>query len=284
MADTCDLHAHTTASDGDLTPTELVQLAAEIGLGALAVTDHDTVAGIPEALRAAAEVGIPFAPGVEISAEFEPGTMHILGYFVDHTNVRLLEVLEELRGGRDVRNRKIIRRLNELGLEVTIEEWEAEAGEESVGRPQLAKILAEKGYVTDLQEAFDKYLAKGAPAYVDRLRLGPEEAIILIREAGGLTVLAHPPQLEIDDDELESLVARLTRTGLAGIECYYSDHTPEQTAYFLKLAEKYNLLVTGGSDFHGSSKPHIRLGCGAGNLRVPQELFERLLEASESLR
>jgi len=280
----CDLHAHTTASDGDLTPTELVRLASEIGLGALAVTDHDTVAGIPEALQAAEEVGIPLVPSVEISAEFEPGTMHILGYFVDHTNARLLEVLEELRGGRDVRNRKIVRRLNELGLEVTIEEWEAAAGEESVGRPQLAKILAEKGYIADRQEAFDKYLAKGAPAYVDRLRLEPEESIALIRQAGGLPVLAHPPQLEIDDDELEALVRHLADKNLAGIECFYSDHTPEQTAYFLKLAEKYNLLVTGGSDFHGSSKPDIRLGSGTGDLRVPQELFERLIEASRSLR
>ena len=205
----CDLHAHTTASDGDLTPTELVRLAAEIGLGALGVTDHDTVAGIPEALRAAEEAGIALAPGVEISAEFEPGTMHILGYFVDHADARLLEALEELRGGRDVRNRKVVSRLNELGIEVTIEEWEAEAGEESVGRPQLAKILVDKGYVADRQQAFDTYLAKGAPAYVDRLRMGPEESIALIREAGGLPVLAHPPQLEIDDRELEALVRHL---------------------------------------------------------------------------
>ena len=280
----CDLHAHTTASDGDLTPTELVRLAAEIGLGALGVTDHDTVAGIPEALRAAEEAGIALAPGVEISAEFEPGTMHILGYFVDHADARLLEALEELRGGRDVRNRKVVSRLNELGIEVTIEEWEAEAGEESVGRPQLAKILVDKGYVADRQQAFDTYLAKGAPAYVDRLRMGPEESIALIREAGGLPVLAHPPQLEIDDRELEALVRHLADINLAGIECYYWNHAPGQTAYLLELADRYGLLVTGGSDYHGSSKPDIRLGSGLRDLRVPQAVFERLLEASRNLR
>lgn len=272
----CDLHAHTAASDGDLTPTELVALAVELGLGALGVTDHDTVGGLAEALAAAEAAGLPLAPGVEISAEFSPGTMHILGYFVDHTNPRLLEALEDLRGGRDVRNRKIIRKLNELGMAVTYEEWRRAAGEDSVGRPQLARLLVHKGYVGDTQAAFDDYLAKGAPAYYDRLRLSAEESVKLILDAGGLPVLAHPYLCKLDDSSLDLLVQRLKAAGLAGIEAFYSTHTKDRTSYYLELAGRYGLLVTGGSDFHGAAKPEVKLGTGLGALTVSVEIFELL--------
>lgn len=281
MSRFCDLHTHTTASDGDLTPTELVALAVESDLAALGITDHDTVGGISEAIEAVEAAGLPFAPGVEISADFAPGTMHILGYFVDHTHPHLLEALEEIRGGRHARNRKIIRKLNELGMAVAYEEWLAAAGEDSVGRPQLAGILVDRGYVSDTQEAFDKYLAKGAPAYFDRTRLGPEESIKLILEAGGVPVLAHPYQCGLDDDSLDVLVRGLADQGLRGIEAYYSTHSDEQTGYYLSLAERYGLLVTGGSDFHGYSKPNIKLGSGTGNLNIPLEIFSRLRDAAD---
>ena len=155
-------------------------------------------------------------------------------------------------------------------------------GEESVGRPTLARILVEKGYVADTQEAFDKYLAKGGPAYFDRFRLDPEKSIELIRGAGGVPVLAHPYQSKLDDGEIAALVERLTSLGLGGIEAYYSTYTPEQTAFYLGLAERHGLVVTGGSDFHGSSKPHIKLGSGTGDMQVPFELFEKLAKAAGS--
>ena len=282
MGRCCDLHAHTTASDGDLSPVELVAHAVELGLGALGVTDHDTVGGLDEAISAAADAGLPLAPGVEISAEFSPGTMHVLGYFVDHRHTGLLEALEELRGGRDVRNKKIIARLQDLDLDITYDEVLAVAGEETVGRPHFARVMVEKGFVSGRQEAFDRYLAKGAPAYFDRLRLGPEESVRLIREARGLPVLAHPQQLGVSDEELESIVKSLIPVGLAGVEAYYTSHSPEQTAFYLSLAEKYGLLVTGGSDYHGPNRPDIQLGSGAGDLDVPVELFDRLHEAAVS--
>jgi len=163
---------------------------------------------------------------------------------------------------------------------VTYDEWKAASGEDSVGRPQLAQILVEKGYVADTQEAFNNYLAKGAPAYFDRVRLGPEESVKLIREACGLPVLAHPYQTKLDEAGIEDLVKQLTGFGLAGIEAYYSSHTAGQTRFYLSLAERYGLVVTGGSDFHGSTKAHIKLGEGTGNLRIPYEIFEKLREAA----
>ncbi len=277
----CDLHAHTTASDGDLSPVELVNLAVETGLSALGVTDHDTVGGIAEAIEAAKIAGLALAPGVEISAEFVPGTLHMLGYFIDHECPELLEALEGMRGGRDVRNSKIIGKLNDLGLSISMDEVLAAAGGDSISRNHIAQVILEKGYCAERQEVFDKYLAKGAAAYFDRLRYGPRESIELIRSAGGLPVLAHPYQTKLEGEELESLVEELTGYGLAGIEALYTKHSPEQTAHYLAMAKRFGLLVTGGSDFHGNSKPDVKLGSGHGELEVPLELFERLRKAAK---
>lgn len=280
MTKRCDLHAHTTASDGDLSPSELVQHAVEVGIGALGVTDHDTVAGIPEAVEAAARLGMALAPGVEVSAEFSPGTMHILGYYVDIENKPLQDALEKLRGGRDVRNAFILEKLNGLGIEITMEEVLAVAGEESVGRPHIAQVILNKGYCATRQEVFDKYLAKGAAAYFDRIRFSPAESIELILNAGGVPVLAHPVQLKLEDDALSGMVGELAGMGLKGIEIYYWNHTPQQTAFYCKLAEKYDLLVTGGSDFHGPSRSETRLGVGGGDLAVPIEVYDNLRKAA----
>jgi len=268
--ETIDLHAHTTASDGSLTPAELVDLACQIGLKAMAITDHDTVAGVAEALSRGKEVGVEVVPGIEISAEFKTGTMHMLGYFIDPAHPALVSSLTKLQEARRNRNPKIVAKLNELGVDITMEEIEAVAGGEQIGRPHFAKVLESKGYVSSFNEAFDRYLAKGASAYMDKFRFTPAKAMDMILKAGGLPVLAHPFTLGFNEpEELEALISRMVDNGLAGLEVYYSEHTSEMNEKYLALAEKYDLCPTGGSDFHGNNKFKIELGRGMGNLAVP---------------
>ncbi len=275
----CDLHCHTTESDGTLTPRELVRLAREIGLKTIAVTDHDTIAGIESAKRAGEEFGVRVLSGVEISVEYAAKTVHMLGYCFDAGAAKLQAGLDRLVSGRNERNAKIVARLNELGCAVTLEEIETEAGGKVVGRPHIARVLLRHGYVATWEEAFDKYLARGAAAYFERLRFSPVDAVALIREAGGVAVLAHPKYVALHEGEtLEDILQTLVNAGLGGIECYYTDHTPEETVYYLELARRYNLVVTGGSDFHGGVKPEIALGVGKGNLRVPESCAEALIE------
>lgn len=282
--DLIDLHTHTTASDGSLTPPELVDLAHEIGLKAMAVTDHDTLAGLDQALKRARDLGFELVPGVEISADFKPGSMHILGYLIDHKSPNLASRLATLQEARLTRNPKIAARLGKLGLGVSMAEVEAVAGGGQVGRPHFAKVMLDKGYVSSFEEAFDRFLAKGAPAYVDKFRLSPAKALALIREAGGLPVLAHPYTLKLDKPaDLEDLLADLKRSGLAGLETYYSEHTPQMTKDYLALAQKFDLQPTGGSDFHGANKTHIKLGRGRGGLAVPYDLLIGLRQRKKLL-
>ncbi|HZP84676.1 MAG TPA: PHP domain-containing protein [Chthonomonadaceae bacterium] len=274
---TIDLHAHTTASDGDQTPTELVRRAAEIGLTAIAVTDHDTTAGVAEALVAGKQYGIEVVPGIELSAEIEKGQCHMLGYLIDPQDATLLRRLEEVLDNRDARNEKIVGKLQALGCAITLDEVREIAGGEVVARPHFARVLLNKGYVGSMQEAFDVYLAKGAKAYVDRVRLSPEECIALVHGAGGVAVLAHPNNLQSDAAETEAEIARLQALGLDGIEARYSQHTPEDTARYLALADRLGLLTTGGSDFHGPSvKPTVLLGHVEGDLPAPTALLDAL--------
>jgi predicted metal-dependent phosphoesterase TrpH len=203
--------------------------------------------------------------------------MHILGYGFDEASGSLLEKLEYVQRARRERNPKIIANLNGLGFEIRIEEVAAKAGGQVLGRPHFAQVMLEKGYVETTQEAFDKYLAKGKPAYMDKERLSPRESVSVIRAAGGVAVLAHPLQLKAkSDEELEAIVGGLVDAGLQGMECYYRNHTEEDTRRFLALAGKYGLIATGGSDFHGTNRPHIQLGTGEGNLKVPQECWDGL--------
>lgn len=277
---TIDLHTHSTRSDGTFTPAALVREARAAGLTHMALTDHDTVEGVPEAREEARRQGIAFLSGLEISAEYQPGTMHILGYGFDETSAALLERLTSVQRWRDERNPKIVEKLNHLGVVLTLPEVEAVSGGGLVGRPHFAKVLMDKGYVKTRQEAFDRYLAKGGPAYVDKARLSPEESIALIRAAGGVAVLAHPLQLQAADEEaLQAVVQTLVKAGLQGLECHYRNHTPEDTRRFLALAKSNGLLVTGGSDFHGTNRPGIRLGVGEGGLDVPGECWEGLTDA-----
>lgn len=273
-----DLHAHTTASDGTLSPCELVRLAAESGLQAVAVTDHDTMNGVKEAMEEGRKTGVEVVAGVEIGVEFKT-EMHILGYFFDDRCFRLNNTLEELKRNRNERNPKIVKKLKELGFDISIEEIVNEADGNVVGRPHIAKVLLKKGYVGSIQEAFDKYLSSGRPAYFEKDKLSPAVGIQKITEAGGIPVLAHPVFLNMSMERLDELLKELAASGLKGIEAYYTDHSADDTGRFLRLAIKYNLLATGGSDFHGSLKDDIRLGCGRGNLKVPYELLKCLKSA-----
>ena len=278
-----DLHCHSTASDGTFSPTEVVRLAARNDLSALALTDHDTIGGIAEAAGEAKNLGIDFLPGIEISAEYpSPGTMHILGYGVDPQSATLKDLTGQLIAGRGNRNPQIVEKLNELGVAVTMAEWEAQANGGVLGRPQLAAILLRKGYVSSIKQAFDKYIGQGAPAYFDKERLTPARAFEMIRESGGLPVLAHPIQLRTQNDaQLERVVKDLVDLGLAGIEVFHSDHDAVWIEKCTALAERYNLLKTGGSDFHGTNKKDIDLGLVRGR-RVPRVLFDELMERLSS--
>ena len=253
----CDLHMHTIHSDGTLTPRALVELAKAKGLVCIALTDHDTLSGIEEAQTAGNRIGIEVIAGVEISVKFEPGTMHMLGYFVDRNSKKLSEGLASIQEARRMRNPKIIELLKSQGIHISLKEVERESGGGQVGRPHFARVLVKKGYVKDSEEAFDKYLAKGAPAYVDKRKLTSREAIEMIEEAGGIASLAHPKQLKLDSkpDQFEETIEQLQSEGLKGLEVYSSCQSQTEAARYRKTAERLGLIITGGSDFHGGNRP-----------------------------
>lgn len=271
-----DLHMHSTFSDGSLTPEELAGEIAATGLTAAALTDHDSTAGIARFVSACANRGVRGIGGVEISVEVKKGGLHMLGYFIDPEEPRLQSILGKIRDGRVERNREILEKLNSLGMELTWEEVTAFAGEDIVSRPHFARAMVERKYVTSTEEAFDKYLGKGKPGYVDRLRLGPADGIAAIRGAGGVAVLAHPFTLDLSNQELAKFVEELKGYGLAGIEVFYSEHTSQQQQLYLNLCRRMDLAPAGGSDFHGLINPSIRIGRGFGGLSVPDELVAGL--------
>jgi len=277
-----DLHLHTTHSDGSLSPTDVLTRAQQGGVTALAITDHDITSGIPEAQAAGAQFGIEVIPGVEISARLDDSELHILGYFFDWQDPVLTDRLKRLRDSRHRRNPQIIDHLRALGLDITYDEVRALAGTESVGRPHIARVLMEKKYVSSSKEAFDRYLAHGKPAYVPRELPEPAEAIAWIRDAKGVPVLAHPTWVPHRGEALVKFCSQLKMEGLGGIEVHYSTHTPRQTADYLDLARRLDLLVTGGSDFHGIAKPDIEVGRGRGSLSVPEQLLEPLRLAAHA--
>lgn len=271
-----DLHVHSTFSDGSLTPEELVELAVKSGLTAMALTDHDGVMGIDRFMAACQQQGLRGIPGVEISIEMSGGTMHLLGYFMDHHHPQFLAALIRLRRGREERNQFILERLNSLGLSLTWEEVASLAKEDVVGRPHFAQAIIAKGYVKNKDDAFGKYLGKGKPAYVERDRFTVEEGVELIRQAGGVPVLAHPYTLNMGNRRLRAFLAELNEKGVQGIETYYSEHSREQLRFCLHMARELNWVVTGGSDFHGAMNPHVHLGIGFGSLDIPIELVDLL--------
>jgi hypothetical protein len=272
-----DLHTHTSASDGSFSPAHLVRAAAAAELSAVAVTDHDITSGVAEALTEGREAGIEVVPGVEVSAEWKPGQMHIVGLFIDPADKGLIGWLGEILAGRNTRNARIVERLRELGIDITLDEVLAVAGEGAVGRPHFAQVLIEKGAVRTRQEAFDRFLAKGTPGYVDRVRATPEDAIARIHAAGGLAVLAHINYCgHRNDAELRAWVTQLKDAGLDGIETRYQTYTLEDETLADALADEFDLAPSGGSDFHGADMPGVELGTGRGNLRVPYQFLNAL--------
>jgi 3',5'-nucleoside bisphosphate phosphatase len=272
-----DLHAHTLYSDGSVSPSQLVALAHSHGASAVAITDHDTVAGLAEGRRTAEQLGIEFINGIEISAEYSPGTMHILGYCIDADSHALATKLDELRSARNDRNPKIAARLQALGFDISYDDVMRLAGNEVLGRPHFARLMIERGYAQSMQDAFDRFLAKGAAAYVEKTRLSPANSIELIHKAGGVAVLAHPYQLKLPSiEEVEQLVGELAMLGLDGIEAIYSRHSLAERDIYTQMAARHHLLVTGGSDYHGSYKPDISIVTGKGDLEVPYVLIEEI--------
>jgi 3',5'-nucleoside bisphosphate phosphatase len=276
-----DLHSHTTASDGTFSPAQLVDEAGRTGVRTLGITDHDTFSGYDRAVPLARQAGLDLVCGIELSTKLHGYSVHLLGYFLDpFLNPDGLgdfrTWIGDLQDSRRERNIRLIARLQELGLNVTLEEVQARGGE-MTGRPHFAQLLLEKGYVSSLQQAFDEYLDESAKGYVTRREPQFAEAVRHIRDAGGIASLAHPVRLR---EDLAAILPGLRAAGLNAVEAYHSDHSPSQTALYLELAARHGLLVTGGSDFHGAAKPEIRLGTGRdGNLRVPDDLVDRLRAA-----
>jgi predicted metal-dependent phosphoesterase TrpH len=275
-----DLHIHTTASDGVMSPSEIVRYAKAKGLQAIAITDHDTIEGLDEGLLEGERIDFEVIPGIEISAEHSPGSMHLLGFFLDIHHPLLNERLGYLQNARAERNPKIVDRLNRLGIELTYEDVLRASGGGQVGRPHFAQVLLEKNYVRSFQEAFERFLKKGAPAYVDKFRFTAKEAIHFINEAKGVAVLAHPNTLNMNGySELENLILRLIEEGLKGIEVYYPEHSALEVAQYKTLAERYGLLMTGGTDYHGIEKNGLDIGAGRGDMRLSYSIVEGLKAA-----
>lgn len=280
-----DLHAHTTASDGTLSPAELVALALRVGLSALAVTDHDTFNGFDAARALARDGGLDLVRGVELNTRLElPNgrehrSAHLLGYWPSREpSERFAQWLREEQEDRRTRNRRLAEALQNRGVQITLEEVER-AGRSLAGRPHFARLLVAKGYAANVEDAFERFLGEHAPSYVERESQRTEEAIRVVREGGGVPVLAHPIRLSLARDVEAVVVRHLADVGLAGLEIYHSEHPPHLQAHYRQLAEEVSLLPTGGSDFHGTVKPNIELGTGMNaNVRVPREFLDRMRE------
>ncbi|MFH2123515.1 MAG: PHP domain-containing protein [Pseudomonadota bacterium] len=272
-----DLHTHSNFSDGTMTPTELVVMARHKKISALALTDHDTMAGTEEAILAGEKMGVEIVPGLEISVLYNHIEYHILGYWADPHNSSLASALMRLQGARAERNEKILEKLNALGIAVTAEELQLVSEQGQTGRPHIARILVQRGVVRTMAQAFDRFLKKGEAAYVSRFAYSAAEAVALIRQAGGLAVLAHPAQNDPELTRLPLVLADLVPAGLDGVELYYPTHSHKVKKRLRFLAGEHDLLFTGGSDYHGDVRPGTSLA-GGGNISVPPELMEKMKE------
>lgn len=271
-----DLHVHTTASDGTDTPSAVVRGAAEAGLAAVAVTDHDTVAGLHEAEEAGHGQGIEVIRGCELSAHSVCGELHILGLWLPRDVATLEATLKTARERRGVRNRLIVDKLNALGLDMEYGAVLAEANGEAVGRPHIARAMIRQGHVPDERTAFDRYLRYGAPAFVPKQTLAAREAVRLLADLGATVALAHPLLVRSPRPELEACIEDLCAEGLIALEAFHADHNQAGEVYVRALARRLGLGITGGSDYHGRTKPSVKLGRGRGNLRVGLEVLEAL--------
>lgn len=278
---TIDLHVHSTFSDGSMSPLELVKFAKKKGLSALSITDHDTIDGTWEAQSAGIDVGLEIIPGIEISVKYKDYTVHLLGYYFLTTDIRFNHALKKLQRGRLVRNEEILARLKQLDISIGQDELGKISKIGQTGRPHIARLLVMKGVVKNMDEAFSKYLGQGAVAYVPRFVFDAVDAINLLQKAGGIAVLAHPLQLEKSGAKLNTAIEDLASTGLDGIETYYPTHSKKNKKMFLDLAEKHNLVVTGGSDYHGSVRSGTTLA-GGKNVSVPDVLSQMRARATQN--
>ncbi len=279
-----DLHIHSTASDGTLTPSEIMAMAVRLGLKAIAITDHDTISGSAAAIANGIPRSLAFLTGIEISAASPPGypsrsSVHVLGYGIDLFDASINRLLTVLKTSRENRNPKIIERLNTMGMDVTMAELSQIVGDATAGRPHIAQLMVSRGLADSISDAFIRFLGKNKPAYVEKYRVPMKDAIETIKKAGGVSVLAHPYLVDLaDPDSFEPFLLTLTDMGLEGIEAIYPEHSEAATAQYRQLALKHNLLITGGTDFHGANSPTIRMGSGDDNFHVPYPLYENLME------
>ena len=279
MPDWIDLHVHTLASDGSDTPADVVRMAVELGLRAVAVTDHDTFAGLPEAIEAGARYGVEVVPGVELSTIYDGVEVHVLGYYMDAGHPRLRAMMARATAERNARNETMVQRLHDAGYPVTMDALHAAfPGQTMLGRPHISEYLMRHGYVASVQDGMKNFLGRGKPFYVARYNIPLEESVETLRAAGGLPVVAHLFKYRYTPEQLTAMVDAAAAAGAVGLEAMYTNYTPEQEQAVRVLAAERGLLCTGGTDYHGARKPDIALGRGFGNLRVPYALLEGLKE------
>ena len=272
-----DLHTHSCHSDGSMTPTELVQHASELSLAAIALTDHDCITGVREAMEAGERLGVEVVPGIELSARYDTET-HILGYYIDTGSKLLLDTMEEAKKARNRRMDETEEKLRALGFDISVEDAQREAGGDIIGRAHFAKAMVRKGYVESVKQAFDLYLSVGRPGYSSYQLLTPEECVELINAAGGLAFVAHVHTTKLEGAELEKFLLRLKEHGLCGIEGYYTEYTPEMAENYRALAKRLGLEISGGTDFHAAMKPHIEMGRGtvSNPFKIPYSVLENI--------
>lgn len=286
----CDLHLHSDRSDGTTPPRDVVRMAAAARLGSMALTDHDTLEGVSEAIDEGRKRGVRVVPGVELSLDYDHGTFHMIGLGVDAGNAALLAGVARIRGARDGRNDGLLRRLDELGVPISAEELAEEAGDAVVGRPHVATVMLRRGHVSSVQEAFDRYLGRGRPAYVERDRMTLGEAVELVRGAGGATVLCHPPTLGFDPGvasqrvRLVAFLRECAALGLDAMEVRCGSFSRSAEKVWEAICRDAGLMRSGGSDFHGDRKPGLAVGVGRGRMRVPHDWLEALLERAATRR
>lgn len=279
-----DLHTHSRFSDGSDSPTALIEKALSAGLSALALTDHDTQDGIEEARSAGARLGLDVVPGIEISCEWAPGTLHMVVLFLEPGEGPLQDRLARIRGARATRNDRIVEKLNGLGIDITNEEVAEEAGTGVTGRPHIAAVLIRKGVAEDMRAAFDDYLGNGRPAYVPRERLTPEDSIELALRSRALPILSHPYTMGLESEaQFREAFGYLAGLGLAGIDCYYPEYSPDEREALAAVTRSFGMIPSGGSDYHGTYKEGLQLGTGWGDLVVADEVLEELSAARAAL-
>lgn len=270
-----DLHLHSTASDGTATPQELVRYALKLNLKAIAITDHDSVEGIPVALKESRRQNIEVIPGVELSSDLNGLDVHFLGYFIDYQNRWLRRHLKKLHQSRYERALKMVEKLREAGVKIFFEDVLAEAREGTVGRAHVARVMIKEGYIDTIEEAFERYIGRQAPCYVEKYVYTPEDVIRIIKKVGGVAIFAHPGLTRCDEK-----IPEFVQAGVAGLEVYHSEHTPEQAEYYLEMARKNGLVITGGSDCHGSKSFR---GLLIGSVRVPDYVLENLKKLKKTV-